>query len=62
MPIKITLELSDEDLSYYSRVMDDVWKRNRKRAEKEANFLRAHTFPGAGTRPRATDPAHARRR
>jgi uncharacterized membrane protein YkvA (DUF1232 family) len=35
MPIKITLELSDEDLGYYSRVMDDVWKRNRKRAEKE---------------------------
>jgi uncharacterized membrane protein YkvA (DUF1232 family) len=35
MPIKITLELSEEDLSYYARVMDDVWKNNRKRAAKE---------------------------
>jgi uncharacterized membrane protein YkvA (DUF1232 family) len=35
MPIKITLELSEEDLSYYARVMDDVWKKNKKRAEKE---------------------------
>ena len=35
MPIKITLELSEEDLSYYRSVMDDVWKKNRKRAEKE---------------------------
>jgi uncharacterized membrane protein YkvA (DUF1232 family) len=35
MPITITLELSEEDLSYYARVMDDVWKKNRKRGEKE---------------------------
>ena len=35
MPIKITLELSEEDLSYYARVMDDVWKSNRKRGERE---------------------------
>lgn len=35
MPVKIVLELSDEDLGYYRRVMDDVWKKNAKRAEKE---------------------------
>jgi uncharacterized membrane protein YkvA (DUF1232 family) len=35
MPVKIVLELSDDDLSYYRRVMDAVWKRNAKRAEKE---------------------------
>jgi uncharacterized membrane protein YkvA (DUF1232 family) len=35
MPIKITLELSEEDLSYYARVMESVWKRNKKRAERE---------------------------
>jgi len=35
MPLKIVLELSDDDLGYYRRVMDDVWKRNAKRAEKE---------------------------
>ena len=35
MPIKITLEFSDEDLGYYRRVMDDVWKKNSKRGEKE---------------------------
>jgi uncharacterized membrane protein YkvA (DUF1232 family) len=35
MPIKIVLELSDEDLAYYRRVMDDVWKKNAKRAEKD---------------------------
>ena len=35
MPIKITLELSEEDLSYYAGVMEAVWKKNKKRAEKE---------------------------
>lgn len=35
MPVKIVLELSDDDLSYFRRVMDAVWKRNAKRAEKE---------------------------
>jgi uncharacterized membrane protein YkvA (DUF1232 family) len=35
MPVKIVLELSDEDLGYYRRVMDDVWKKSAKRAEKE---------------------------
>jgi uncharacterized membrane protein YkvA (DUF1232 family) len=35
MPVKIVLELSDEDLGYFRRVMDDVWKKNAKRAEKE---------------------------
>jgi uncharacterized membrane protein YkvA (DUF1232 family) len=35
MPEKIVLELSDEDLDYFRRVMNDVWKRNAKRAENE---------------------------
>ena len=35
MSVKIVLELSDEDLDYYRKVMDSVWKRNQKRAEKE---------------------------
>lgn len=35
MPVKVVLELSDEDLAYYRRVMDSVWKRNQKRNEKE---------------------------
>ena len=35
MPIKIVLELADEDLDYYRGVMDSVWKKNQKRAEKE---------------------------
>jgi len=35
MPEKIVLELSDDDLSYFSRVMNDVWKKNEKKAEKE---------------------------
>jgi uncharacterized membrane protein YkvA (DUF1232 family) len=35
MPVKIVLELGDEDLDYYRRVMDDVWDRNKTRAEKE---------------------------
>ena len=35
MPIKIVLELADEDLDYYRGVMDSVWKKNQKRSEKE---------------------------
>ena len=35
MPIKIVLELGEEDLEYYRRVLDSVWKKNQKRAEKE---------------------------
>ncbi len=35
MTLKIVLELSDEDLDYYRRVMESVWKKNAKRAEKE---------------------------
>lgn len=35
MPVKIVLELSEEDLDYYRKVMDSVWKKNQKRAEKE---------------------------
>jgi uncharacterized membrane protein YkvA (DUF1232 family) len=35
MPIKITLELSEDDLAYYARVMDDVWKKAQKRDVKE---------------------------
>ena len=35
MPVKIVLELSDEDLGYFRRVMDDVWKNYSKRAVKE---------------------------
>jgi uncharacterized membrane protein YkvA (DUF1232 family) len=35
MPLKIELELSDEDLTFFSRVMDAVWKKNSKRHESE---------------------------
>lgn len=35
MPEKIVLELSDDDLVYFRRVMEDVWKNNAKKAEKE---------------------------
>lgn len=35
MPEKIVLELSDEDLDYYRRVMNDVWRKNAKKADKE---------------------------
>ena len=52
MPVKIVLELSDDDLGYYRRVMDDVWKNNSKRAEKELvdgarRLLRQATKAGA---------------
>ena len=35
MAVKVVLELKDEDLAFYRRVMDSVWKRNQKRHEKE---------------------------
>ena len=35
MPLKIELELSDEDLAYFARVMDAVWKKNSKKSEAE---------------------------
>jgi uncharacterized membrane protein YkvA (DUF1232 family) len=35
MTLKIVLELTEDDLTYYRKVMDAVWKRNAKRAEKE---------------------------
>jgi uncharacterized membrane protein YkvA (DUF1232 family) len=35
MALKIVLDLEEEDLAYYRRMMDAVWKRNQKRAEKE---------------------------
>ena len=35
MPLKIVLELSEDDLAYFRQVMDAVWRRNAKRAEKE---------------------------
>lgn len=47
MPLKIALELSEDDLAYYGRVLDSVWKKNSKRPEKEvldgarANLKRA---------------------
>jgi uncharacterized membrane protein YkvA (DUF1232 family) len=35
MSLKIVLEIGEEDLAYYRRVMDSVWKRNQKRPQKE---------------------------
>jgi uncharacterized membrane protein YkvA (DUF1232 family) len=35
MSLKIVLEIGEEDLAYYRRVMDAVWKRNHKRPQKE---------------------------
>ena len=35
MPLNISLELSDEDLAYFARVLDSVWKKNSKRPEHE---------------------------
>jgi uncharacterized membrane protein YkvA (DUF1232 family) len=35
MSVKVVLELNEDDLAYYRRVMDDVWKKNQKRSEKE---------------------------
>ncbi len=35
MGIKVVLEFSDEDLKYFRGVMDDVWKRVKKKDDKE---------------------------
>jgi uncharacterized membrane protein YkvA (DUF1232 family) len=35
MSMKIVLELSEDDLAYYRGVMDSIWKKNQKRAEKD---------------------------
>jgi uncharacterized membrane protein YkvA (DUF1232 family) len=35
MPLKIVFELSDDDLAYFARVMDSVWKKISKRPEQE---------------------------
>ena len=35
MPLKIALELSDDDLTYFGRVLDSVWKATAKRPEKD---------------------------
>ncbi|MGV3591060.1 MAG: YkvA family protein [Gammaproteobacteria bacterium] len=43
MPLNIVLDLSDDDLKYFARVMDTVWKRNAKRPERELiDGARAH--------------------
>ncbi|HEY8521081.1 MAG TPA: YkvA family protein [Gammaproteobacteria bacterium] len=33
--MRIVLDLSDDDLRYYQQVMEAVWRKNAKRAEKE---------------------------
>jgi uncharacterized membrane protein YkvA (DUF1232 family) len=35
MPLNIVLELSDEDLAFFARVMESVWKKGSKRPESE---------------------------
>jgi len=35
MTLKLVLEISDNDLEYYRKVMDATWQRNAKRGEKE---------------------------
>lgn len=35
MPLKIELELTDQDLEYFRKVMDETWQRNSQRDEKE---------------------------
>jgi uncharacterized membrane protein YkvA (DUF1232 family) len=35
MPLNIVLDLSDDDLKYFARVMDAVWKKNSARPEQE---------------------------
>lgn len=35
MPLKITLELSEDDLAYFANVMESVWKKSSKRPEQE---------------------------
>jgi uncharacterized membrane protein YkvA (DUF1232 family) len=35
MPLKLELDLSDDDLDYFRKVMDVTWQRNSKREESE---------------------------
>jgi uncharacterized membrane protein YkvA (DUF1232 family) len=35
MPLNINLELSDEDLAYFARLLDAVWQHNSGRPERE---------------------------
>lgn len=35
MPLNIVLEVSDEDLKYFSRVLESVWKKTSKKPERE---------------------------
>ncbi|HEY0961151.1 MAG TPA: YkvA family protein [Pseudomonadales bacterium] len=43
MPLNIALDLSDDDLKYFARVMDAVWKKNAARPESELiDGARAH--------------------
>jgi uncharacterized membrane protein YkvA (DUF1232 family) len=35
MTLKVVLELSDDDLAYYRKAIDDAWQRNATRQEKE---------------------------
>ena len=35
MTVKFEVELSDEDLEYYRKLLDETWQRNAKREEKD---------------------------
>lgn len=35
MPLKFEVELSDEDVAYYQKVMDETWQRNANRDEAD---------------------------
>jgi uncharacterized membrane protein YkvA (DUF1232 family) len=35
MPLNIVLDLSDQDLAFFAKVMESVWKKNAKRPESE---------------------------
>ncbi len=35
MPLKVELDLGDDDLRYFREVMDATWRRNEKREEKD---------------------------
>lgn len=35
MPLNIVLDLSDDDLKYFARVVDAIWKKNARRPEQE---------------------------
>lgn len=43
MPLNIVLDLSDDDLKYFARVMEAVWKKNAARPERDLiDAARAH--------------------